>query len=308
MDFSNPAMIEILGQLKSLLVGAASRGNSGTDQARVLLARYEPLIARTLRDSLLASWLDAARSSALEAGLPNRGGPPPFDPTRTDLPDPVVRLPLIDEAVRDLTTRQVLDRQAYDQLDQDARRVAFTVARMTSLDAVNRFRDELTKNIEEGGTLKDFQARLGAKLDGAWSSQVETAYRTHTAQAYAAGQKAILEDPLVADAFPYLLFSATHDSRVRPDHLEMESHGPGGLPVYRADDPIWESLYPPMAWNCRCVVVPISLADAARLGSAEASEWLRTGNPPINPQFAGRPYPVQIPSGWPTHRRIETVL
>jgi uncharacterized protein with gpF-like domain len=57
----------------------------------------------------------------------------------------------------------------------------------------------------------------------------------------------VLEHPLVADEFPYRLCSATHDSRTREaSHLEMEKWGQNGTAVYRADDPMWDELWPPM--------------------------------------------------------------
>jgi uncharacterized protein with gpF-like domain len=47
---------------------------------------------------------------------------------------------------------------------------------------------------------------------------------------------------------PFWQYIAVNDSRTRPDHSAM--HGR----IFRWDDPIWESLYPPNGWGCRCRV------------------------------------------------------
>lgn len=301
------------------------------DKARKIVAKHEPLLARTMRDSLLAAWLESARDTlpkALppppdesDARLAPDGGPPPFKPPRgpifaeqPDEPEPVVRLPLIEEAARDLREKKVMLPADFLKLDQDARRTAFTVARVASVDVIERVKAALTEAVEEGKTLRDFRRSVGDALEGSALAKhhVEAVYRTSVAQAYSAGQKEILENPLVRDAFPYVLWVATHDTRVSTakgdDHLGMERHGQNNTAVYRADDPIFITLYPPMRWNCRCAIIPLSIEDAARHGSKEAQRWLRTNTPPTAPEFAKKPYPVVPPKGWPTHERIESVV
>lgn len=285
------------------------------DSARIVIARHEPLLARTLRDSLLLAWLDAAHAPAVEAIAPVRGiGGGRRPPWRTlvaggdEEPESVVRFPQIERAARDLAERRVLLPADFDRLDQDARRTAFTVARINSLESLQRIQKALTEDVEHGGTLKNFRKEASEAIgDALTPGGVETVYRTQVAQAYSAGQHAVLDHPMVADEFPYLLWTAVHDSRVRPEHLAMEKHGQNGTAVYRSDDPMWVTLFPPAAWNCRCHAIPLSLADAASYGSREARRWLQTGVPPISPVHAARPYPIIPPPGWPTSARIGSV-
>lgn len=280
-------------------------------RARQLLSRYEPLLARSLKNSLLLAWLKAARKLA---GQVQASVPPPrvpvFAVSGLFPPEPDgVRLPQIERAVALLLRKQLLMPDDFRRIDQDARRSAFTVARVQTTAALQRIRTALAEDIAQGGTLRQFGKRVAEDLDPVFAPhQVESLYRTQIMQAYGAGQREILTHPLVADEFPYVLWTAIHDSRTRPDHLAMEKHGPGGIAVYRRDDPIWQTLWPPAAWNCRCHAIPLSLEDAARHGAREARRWLRTGVPPRNPEFAATPYPITPPPGWPTQGRIAAAV
>lgn len=321
-----PAAIAVARDLRRRVQALARHGRHRPDQllrqARIEIAKREPLLALTIRDSLLAAWLGSA--DKVTHGVASRQAdspfvvqgppikPPPLWPRTPDMPEPepVVRFPQIDAAVRDLQAKRLLTQAEFNVLDQDARRAAFTIARLGSTDAIGKVREALADDLRDGGSLRDFRLRISDAIAGSGlgEHQVEAVYRTQVAQAYSAGQKDILDHPLVADEFPYLLWTATHDSRTRPDHLAMEHSGQNGTAVYRRDDPIWQTLYPPAGWNCRCMVIPLSIEDAAKHGSREAAKWLKTGQPPITPVFAARPYPITPPAGWPVHDRIESVV
>ncbi len=279
-------------------------------RARRIVRRYEPVLARALRDAMLAGFLREAKRWARPAApqVLAPPPPPPFRPTHAEPPG-LVRLPIIERAAADLARREILTTEQFLQLDQDARRAAFTVARVQSTATLEKVRAALVVDISEGGTLRDFRKRLDGALDSVLSRpQVEGLYRTQVGQAMAAGQREVLAHPLVADEFPYVLWSATHDSRTRPDHLAMEKHGQNGTAVYRLDDPIWRTLWPPAGYNCRCVILPLSIEDAAQHGSREARRWLKTGLPPAVPDFAATPYPITPPPGWPTQASVAAIV
>lgn len=52
------------------------------------------------------------------------------------------------------------------------------------------------------------------------------------------------------DLFPYWEYKTVGDDRVREEHAALD-----GL-VLRHDDPLWDKIYPPNGWKCRCYVVP----------------------------------------------------
>lgn len=271
-----------------------------------LILKQQPVIAELLRRAIVASSLDSAKQIAAQLNLPTK---PPVNPAV--LPgDPWLRFPGIEAAVQYLDRRQLVTKSELLALDESARKSAFTIARVASQDAISEIRDAISEDVARGGTLKTFRQRIANAVSGSGlgESAIEAIYRTNVGHAQAAGQRAILKHPLVADEFPYLLWSATHDGRVRKEHLAMESHGQNGTAVYRADDPMWKILYPPAGWNCRCVAIPLTLEDAAAQGSAEAARWLRTGVPPERPVFARVPYPITLPPDWPTHQGITAIV
>jgi len=222
---------------------------------------------------------------------------------------PLLRFPAVEAAARDLASRQVLTRADFDRLADDAKAAAFTVARVTSLDALAKIQAALVDDVARGGTLADFRRAVDDALGSSalTPAHIENVYRTNVAQAYTQGQAEVLAHPLVADEFPYLAYHACHDARVRADHLRLETWGLSGTNVYRRDDPIWERFLPPWDYQCRCVVVPLTLADAARAGVREAQEWLRTGIPPALRAWV-KPPPFEPPAGWTRRNRLEALI
>lgn len=69
--------------------------------------------------------------------------------------------------------------------------------------------------------------------------RVRTILRTNIQTAYNAGRYRRQRD--TAAALPYWRYSAIRDSKTRPSHTEMD-----GM-IYRADNPIWRTIYPPTA-------------------------------------------------------------
>lgn len=285
------------------------------------IVNAEPRLRWVVRMALLNGYLRAARETARQAiregavmpvGTPPRPIQPPSPPeTRGASPGQPApyRFPGVEAAADWLHRRQLLTRDDFARLDAQAQAAAFTIARVKTVDAVKTVRDAVGSVVRDGGTLPEFRdAVKGAVKDVFSPAQVETLYRSHVGLAQAAGQRAVIEHPAVGDEFPYRMWSATHDSRVRPEHLAMETHGQNGTAVYRADDPMWNTLWPPCHYNCRCLVVPLSIEDAARHGSREAARWLATGTPPTNPVWAKTPYPVTPPEGWPVHTGIVAVV
>ena len=171
--------------------------------------------------------------------------------------------------------------------EQHAR--AFTVAGVTRQDLLDDIRAATATAIAEGQSKAQFRQALEATLKrkGWWgkgeianpetgevrkgergsAARLNLIYRQNTQSAYNAGR--YRQQAESAKAAPYWRYMAVMDARTRPRHAAL--HGR----VYRWDDPIWQSHYPPNGWGCRCRVETLSERGFRRGGHAlESSKGL----------------------------------
>ena len=154
----------------------------------------------------------------------------------------------------------------HEQLN-DAHARAFTVAKATRAEVLDTIRWAVEKAIENGQSERDFIKGLEPKLKelGWWGKAVDengntvqlgsvrrlkTIFRTNKSTAYHAGR--YMEQMANSDEQPYWQYVAVKDSRTRASHLALDGK------VYRFDDPIWQTMYPPNDWGCRCRVRALS--------------------------------------------------
>lgn len=163
----------------------------------------------------------------------------------------------------------------YTDVWREAHTHAFTVAKVTSLEILRTIRVEVEKAIGAGQTFESFRRTLTPRLQdlGWWGRQevvdadtgevtqvqlgslrrLRTIYQTNVQTAYMAGRyQRLLAN--VADR-PYWRYVAVMDSRTRPAHAALNGR------VWRWDDPIWQILWPPNGWGCRCRVVALTEAE-----------------------------------------------
>lgn len=274
-------------------------------EIRRILTEYEPILARVASDMLLASWLSGANgiASRVPALAPSSDYPPPIVPmfpvTEPDDTSPVIEFPIIRIAAESLASRELLTAAEYYARDRQAKQEAFTITGVQSEVTLEKIQDALADDVAEGGTFKEFEKRVEGALDASplAPSRLETIYRTNIASAYSVGQKRVLAHPMVRTAFPYVLYSATHDRRTRPNHAAMEHHGIGGTAIYRTDDPVILEFWSPWDFSCRCAMILLTLEMAAAKGIEEAKLWLETSIPPSQPEFVQHP-PFYPPPGW----------
>lgn len=145
---------------------------------------------------------------------------------------------------------------------------AFVVAGANRDDLVADFRAAVDRAISEGTSLaqfrKDFDAivaKHGWSYNGGRNWRSRVIYETNLRSSYAAGRYAQLQE--VKSARPYWQYMHS-DAVVHPRPLHKAW---GDEPVILdADDPWWNSHFPPNGWGCQCSVRSLAKRDLVRMG------------------------------------------
>ena len=129
---------------------------------------------------------------------------------------------------------------------------AFSVAGAMKKELIEDLRRAVDKAISEGTTLADFRKdftkivqRHGWKYKGgkAWRSAV--IFNTNLSTAYAIGHYRQMTDPDVLSVRPYLRYVGSTSRNPREEHMQWYNL------VLPADDPFWNTHYPPNGWGCK---------------------------------------------------------
>jgi SPP1 gp7 family putative phage head morphogenesis protein len=162
------------------------------------------------------------------------------------------------EYLRELTP---VTRHTFDGLTAQYRRDAFTIAGTADLRLIQKIRDQLAKTLHQGATPAEFKAAAKALTTEAGVEELnaftlDTVFQTNMQKAYSLGRYEQMSEPAVTDALPFWEYMTVGDDRVRPEHAVLD-----GFQALAAD-PVWNKIYPPNGFNCRCTVIPL-LADEA---------------------------------------------
>lgn len=209
-------------------------------------------------------------------------GIPPVKPpgiTAISLPEPPppkVAFPIHDDAIRVLEASPASVGANYRETAELVRQGSFAVTGELVQGQVEQIKEVFQTALEEGHSRDRFIDNVINTLgEGKLSeSHLETVFRTNAMAVKSNSKHEALQMPLVSSAFPYVGYSATHDARTRPEHLELESDGLQGTNIYRADDPTFLLFRPPWSYNCRCTFYPVTVEQAAKKGVTEAVNWL----------------------------------
>ena len=146
---------------------------------------------------------------------------------------------------------------------------AFVVAGAMKADLLQDLRAAVDGAIADGTTLETFRKafdgiveRHGWSYVGGRNWRTRVIYETNVRTAYAAGRWQQMTDPDLLRLRPYLLYRHGDSLQPRPHHLAWD-----GL-VLPADDPWWQTHYPPNGWGCKCRVFSISPRELESMGKS----------------------------------------
>lgn len=204
----------------------------------------------------------------------------------------------------------------WDELWQEAHARGFTVAGAAQDALLADFRTAMAKAIEQGTTLAEFRrdfdsivGKYGWQYHGTPGWRSEIIYSTNLSTAYSAGRYRQMTTPEALAIYPYWRYRHHTCPHPRPEHVAWD-----GM-ILRADDPWWDTHYPPNGWRCHCTVEVVSERDLTRNGwtvsdspAVEMRDWRnpRTGvvsQVPvgIDPGFAYNPG-----KAWAQHEATRT--
>ena len=289
---------------------------------RNAIAEFEPLLAEHLSDTVLSAWINGYDNVAKQFPLwlqqeftDSIRRRPPQDPPTVSLfgmfdREPRLRLLNIENAAKRLFERRILTRDAFDEAEDSAKTQAFTIAGGLGSDTIERFRQWLYQDLQEGTSFRSFKNRVEDHLGSSpiAPSHLENVYRTNVQSSFRDGRETLRQNPLVTAAFPYQEYMPIEDGRVRHEHLMLGKLGLDGTGIYRIDDPIWDYFTPPWDYNCRCGTRLLTLEQAAKAGVKEAQQWLKTGRPPLRPEFRYATIPFSPNPGWGSRGNVGVIV
>ncbi|HGW5506309.1 TPA: phage minor head protein [Citrobacter koseri] len=185
-----------------------------------------------------------------------------------------------EEAIEYFTSKGYVIGFNWHDVDARAHATSFTAAGVLKQDILTDIRQAFQAQLDDGGTLRDFErqltptlvrkgwladkARLVADEDGVLEGKqltprrLRTIFETNMQASYGAGRYA---EQMANAAFrPIWERVAVMDMNTRPLHARLHGF------TARYDDPVWQFMYPPDGYHCRCRVRARTEADAERLG------------------------------------------
>ena len=129
---------------------------------------------------------------------------------------------------------------------------AFSVAGATKGELIEDLREAVDRAIAEGTTLAEFRTdfdsivqKHGWKYKGGKGWRTAVMLNTNISVAYSIGNYNQMTDPDVIRARPYLRYVASSSRNPRPEHMQWYNV------ILPADDPWWNTHYPPNGWGCK---------------------------------------------------------
>lgn len=170
-----------------------------------------------------------------------------------------------------LTSKSYLDVKAHEHA------LAFTVAKMLDEDLLQNTRDLIAKSLENGTSFHEFKRQLKPLLskDG-WGNMTDdktklnrrlrTIYHTNLHSAYSAGQWERVQK--TKEFLPFLQYMPSLSENQRLAHKRYYNL------VRAVDDPIWQSIFPPNSYGCKCWVKQLTHTKAQKILDEQAKKGI----------------------------------
>ncbi len=185
---------------------------------------------------------------------------------------------------------------------REAHTKAFTVAGVTKAEVLEDIKKALLEAEKEGLSYGQFKSLIiptlqkrgwygrkevtrpdGSikKVDLSMPWRLKTIFNTNMRTSMMAGRYKQMMDAVRTR--PYWKYLAVEDSRTRESHKVLSGK------IFRYDDPIWNTHFPPNGWGCRCRVLSISKDEFEKKGYHLSDGKTARQLAPIPPEWAYNP-------------------
>lgn len=159
-------------------------------------------------------------------------------------------------------------REQYDKILPQLRARVFVISGEEDMRVIARVRD-LIAMVPEGTDWKLIRDAVAQELERDLGEEgamrrANILLRHHVNQIYQAGRKKAMEAQ--AGIFTHWEYLSVGDHRVRETHAALD-----GI-VLPADDPFWETHFPPWEWGCRCRVRGLMLEEVVAMQEEDAAK------------------------------------
>ena len=177
---------------------------------------------------------------------------------------------------------------SYKDVWNEEHAAAFTVAKAMQIDVLSDIKTAVEKAIENGTTFEQFKKEIKPTLmkKGWWGRKemsdpltgrtvdaqlgsdrrLKTIYSTNLRSAYQKGQ---YDRTMESDLHPYLMYKLGASVHHREEHLRWSNL------ILPKDDPLWNSIFPPNGYGCKCYTVAVT--------EARKQKYEQNGVPAYNP-------------------------
>ena len=162
-----------------------------------------------------------------------------------------------EEAIKFYTDRTPMLIDQLEEINEQVIANSFYIKHSTDLEVTKKLYTSLNNNLIQGGTFKEWKKDLGKVADDLGVKQngyyLENVYRTNNATAYNSGRWD--RQSQTVDTHEYWLYDAIDDGRTSEICLKLDGK------IYKSNNPIWNSIYPPNHYGCRSNVIALSKDD-----------------------------------------------
>lgn len=169
---------------------------------------------------------------------------------------------LIDAIAYALSREVVPSEDYYGNMTDVQRRRAVSIAGMAEVDQIRYIMSQVNSALINGQSFEQFKQNVNLVDIELPEHRLSLIYHQNIQQAYAYGR--YVEQVRNQDNKPYLMYKSKNDSRVRPWHQVLNGT------IRPIGDAFWINNCPPLSWNCRCVRVGLTIAEAESLGITKA--------------------------------------